>query len=141
MAEPILLVLGGDRDEFLSFAPHGAGRNLSRTAMRRQFPDESSRRTAIERSTDGIDVRWFCGKPDLSETPLAYKDAAKVKAQIRDFGLAEVIAEIRPLGCIMAGDSGRSWRDREEELTPKQKRQIEHRAERRRVSRDLKDEW
>jgi RNA-splicing ligase RtcB len=141
MAEPILLVLGGDRDEFLSFAPHGAGRNMSRTAMRRQFPDESSRRTAIERSTDGIDVRWFCGKPDLSETPLAYKDAAKVKAQIREFGLAEVIAEIRPLGCIMAGDSGRSWRDREEELTPKQKRQIEHRAERRRVSRDLKDEW
>jgi hypothetical protein len=114
---------------------------MSRTAMRRQFPDESSRRTAIERSTDGIDVRWFCGKPDLSETPLAYKDAAKVKAQIREFGLAEVIAEIRPLGCIMAGDSGRSWRDREEELTPKQKRQIEHRAERRRVSRDLKDEW
>ena len=140
MAEPILLVLGGDREEFLSFAPHGAGRNLSRTAMKRQFPDEASRRHAIERSTDGIDVRWFCGRPDLSETPLAYKNAAQVKAQIRDFGLAEVVAEIRPLGCIMAGDAGRSWRNREEELTPKQKRQIEHRAERRRVHRDLRDE-
>lgn len=140
MAEPILLVLGGDREEFLSFAPHGAGRNLSRTAMKRRFPDEASRRQAIERSTDGIDVRWFCGGPDLSETPLAYKDAAKVKAQIREFGLAEVVAEIRPLGCIMAGDSGRSWRNREEELTPKQKRQIERRAERRRVRRDLRDE-
>ncbi len=141
MAEPILLVLGGDREEFLSFAPHGAGRNLSRTALRKQFPDESSRRTAIERGTAGLDVRWFCGKPDLSETPVAYKNAAQVKEQIRHFGLAEIVAEIRPLGCIMAGDSGRSWRDREEELTPKQKRQIEHRAERRRVNQEMKDEW
>jgi len=140
MAEPVLLVLGGDREEFLSFAPHGAGRNLSRTAMRRRFPDEASRRHAIESSTDGIDVRWFCGRPDLSETPLAYKDAASVRAQIREFGLAEVVAEIRPLGCIMAGDSGRSWRDREEPLTPKQKRQIQHRRERRRTRQDLR-EW
>ncbi|MCW1883321.1 RtcB family protein [Luteolibacter flavescens] len=141
MAEPILLVLGGDRDEFLSFAPHGAGRNLSRTAMRKKFPDQASRRHAIERSTKDIDVRWYCGKPDLSETPLAYKNAAQVRAQIGEFGLAEIIAEIRPLGCIMAGDSGRSWRDREEELTPKQKRQIQHRAERRRVKQDLMDDF
>ena len=140
MAEPILLVLGGDREEFLSFAPHGAGRNLSRTAMRRRFHDEADRRHAIDKSTAGIDVRWFCGKPDLSETPLAYKSAKQVREQIRHFGLAEVVAEIRPLGCIMAGDSGRSWRDKEEELTPKQKRQIQHRAERRRVKQDL-DGW
>jgi RNA-splicing ligase RtcB len=141
MAEPILLVLGSDREEFLSFAPHGAGRNLSRTAMKRRFPDPVSRRHAIESSTAGIEVRWYCGSPDLSETPLAYKNAAQVKEQIREFGLAEVIAEIRPLGCIMAGDSGRSWRNREEELTPKQKRQIEHRAERRRIRQDLRDDW
>lgn len=141
MAEPVLLVLGGDREEFLSFAPHGAGRNLSRTALRRQFPDEASRRTAIERGTAGLDVRWFCGKPDLSETPVAYKNAAQVRGQIRHFGLAEIVAEIRPLGCIMAGSSGRSWRDREEELTPKQRRQIEHRAERRRVHQDLREDW
>lgn len=141
MAEPVLLVLGADREEFLSFAPHGAGRNLSRTALRRKFPDEAARRAAIARGTEGIDVRWFCGKPDLSETPVAYKDAAQVKEQIRHFGLAEIVAEIRPLGCIMAGDSGRSWRDREEELTPKQKRQIQHRAERRRNRQDLREEW
>ncbi|WP_193211504.1 RtcB family protein [Luteolibacter marinus] len=141
MAEPVLLVLGGDREEFLSFAPHGAGRNLSRTAMRKRFHDEADRRHAIERSTAGIDVRWYCGKPDLSETPLAYKDAARVREQIREFGLAEIVAEIRPLGCIMAGDTGRSWRDRGEELTPKQKRQIQHRAERRRVKQELHDEW
>src|SRR5690606_4011533 len=110
MAEPILLVLGADREEFLSFAPHGAGRNMSRTALKRKYPDEASRRAAIERGTDGIDVRWYCGQPDISETPVAYKDAESVRSQIREFGLAEIVAEIRPLGCIMAGDSGRSWR-------------------------------
>ncbi|MDB6079886.1 MAG: hypothetical protein JWO82_3633, partial [Akkermansiaceae bacterium] len=117
MAEPILLVLGADREEFLSFAPHGAGRNMSRTAMRKLFPDPVSRRHEIERTTRDIDVRWYCGKPDLTETPSAYKNADQVKEQIREFDLASIVAEIRPLGCIMAGDSGRSWRNKEEELT------------------------
>jgi tRNA-splicing ligase RtcB len=138
MAEPILLVLGSDNADFLSFAPHGAGRNLSRTALRRQYPDPEERRRWIEHSTRDIDVRWYSGKPDVSETPLAYKDAAAVKAQIAEFGLAEVIAEIRPLGCIMAGESDRRWRD-DEELTPKQIRQIGHRADRRKTKQHLYD--
>lgn len=140
MAEPILLVLGSDNEKFLSFAPHGAGRNMSRTALKKLYVDKVRRRHLIEHATRDIDVRWFCGKPDFSETPIAYKDAASVKRQIADFGLAEVIAEIRPLGCIMAGDSGRSWRDNNEELTPKQIRQIGHRAERRRVKQELHEE-
>jgi len=138
MAEPILIVLGGDNADHLSFAPHGAGRNLSRTALKRKYPDHEHRAEVIRRSTEGIDVRWFTGKPDLSETPVAYKNARQVKEQIREFGLAEVIGEIRPLGCIMAGAS-LSRHDRDEELTPKQIRQIGHRAERRRVKQDLHD--
>lgn len=137
MAEPILIVLGADNRDFLSFAPHGAGRNISRTALRRRFPHEENRLEEIQRATTGLDVRWFCGKPDLSETPCAYKNAAQVRQQISDFDLAEVVGEIRPLGCIMAGDSGRSWKDKDEELTPKQLRQIEHRAERRKTRIDL----
>ncbi len=133
MAEPVLIVLGADNPDFLSFAPHGAGRNISRTAMKRRFGSQEAREDEIARSTAGIDVRWFCGKPDLGETPAAYKDAARVKAQIAKFNLAQVIGEIRPLGCIMAGDSGRSWREKEEELTPKQIRQIGHRADRRKT--------
>ncbi len=136
MAEPILIVLGADNADFLSFAPHGAGRNLSRTALRRRYPGDLAAE-AIQRSTAGLDIRWYCGKPDLSETPVAYKNAAEVKAQIARFNLAEVIGEIRPLGCIMAGDSGKSWRDKEEELTPKQLRQIEHRKERRKNRQSL----
>lgn len=138
MAEPILMVLGKDNEEFLSFAPHGAGRNVSRTKLMRRYPDAATRKRVLEHQTQGIDVRWFCGQPDLSESPVAYKDAAQVRAQIEEFGLAEVVAEIRPLGCVMAGNSGRSWKEmREEELTPKQKRQMGHRADRRRVKQDL----
>lgn len=137
MAEPILLVLGADKEEFLSFAPHGAGRNLSRTALMRKFPEEKDRERQLAESTEGIDVRWFSKVPDLSETPVAYKNAAEVKRQISDFGLAEVIAEIRPLGCIMAGHIDQPWRSRKDTLSPKQLRQIEHRAERRKVRQEL----
>ena len=143
MAEPILMVLGNDNEEFLSFAPHGAGRNLSRTALKRLYPGDESKKRAIEAGTRGIDVRWFCGEPDLSETPVAYKNADQVKAQIAQFGLADLVTEIQPLGCIMAGESGVPfWKKRkEEELTPKQKRQLQHRAERRRNKQDLGKEW
>lgn len=138
MAEPILIVLGRDNEEFLSFAPHGAGRNVSRTKLIRQFPDAATRKNALAQQTQGLDVRWYCGQPDVSESPVAYKNAGRIRAQIEEFGLAETIAEIRPLGCIMAGHSGKSWKQiREEELTPKQKRQIVHRADRRRTRQGL----
>ena len=138
MAEPILMVLGSDNKEFLSFAPHGAGRNVSRTKLMRRYPDAATRKNVLEHHTQGLDVRWFCGQPDLSESPVGYKNAKQVRAQIEHFGLAKVVAEIRPLGCIMAGNSGRSWKQmKEEELTPKQKRQIVHRADRRRMKQDL----
>ena len=134
MAEPILLVLGNDQEEFLSFAPHGAGRNISRTALKKQYRGADQRRDLIAHHTRNIDVRWFNAKPDLSETPIAYKNADQIKAQIREFNLATIVAEIKPLGCIMAGGNKRR---EDEELTPKQIRQIGHRAERRRVKQDL----
>ncbi|MDP0491577.1 MAG: RtcB family protein [Verrucomicrobiota bacterium JB023] len=141
MAEPILMVLGADEEEFLSFAPHGAGRNVSRTKLRSQYGDEATRKNVIAHHTQGIDVRWFCGKPDLTETPVAYKSAEQVKKRIAEFGLAEVVAEIRPLGCIMAGDIPRvDWKKRRREmLSPKQKRQIQHRAERRTNKQQMND--
>lgn len=137
MASPILLVLGKDNAEFLSFAPHGAGRNVSRKAAIKPYRQEDGSvdpkqlQQLVAEQTPGLDIRWWHGKADLSETPMAYKSADQVKAQIAKFSLAEVVAEIRPLGCIMAGDAGpRPW-EREKDLTPKQKRQIEHRADRR----------
>lgn len=111
MAREILLVLGGDNDQFLSFAPHGAGRNLSRTAMLAPFKDaegeiDPSRvQQVLAETTGGLDIRWYNGAPDLSESPLGYKDATKVKSQIERFRLASVVGEITPQGCIMAGEA------------------------------------
>ncbi len=145
MAAPILIVLGRDNAEHLSFAPHGAGRNHSRTAITRPFKDDAGEinekklNASLAESTRGLDIRWFYGKPDISETPIGYKPAAQVKEQIERFNLADVIAEIEPLGCIMAGDSGPPpWIKRKLELTPKQLRAIEHRADRRKERTRLK---
>ncbi len=129
MAEPVLVTLGRDNADYLSFSPHGAGRNRSRTATRKRYRDPAAAARALADSTRGIDVRWFCGRPDLSESPLGYKPAAQVKEQIAGFGLADVVAEIAPLGSVMAGEVPK--RRRGDELTPKQLRQIGHRSERR----------
>ncbi|MEZ5430127.1 MAG: RtcB family protein [Verrucomicrobiales bacterium] len=143
MAEPILITLGSDNADHLSFCPHGAGRNRSRSATRRDFPRRrrqagrsSHGKKFVKRPGDWISVDAH-GKADVTESPIGYKPAAQVRAQIAQFGLGKIIGEITPLGCIMAGDPGpRPWL-RERELTPKQKRAIEHRAERRQMRRSL----
>lgn len=146
MAAPILVTLGRDNREFLSFAPHGAGRNQSRTATLRDFKkangdlDETRIAKAVAAATRGLDIRWFYGKADLTESPIGYKSAAQVRGQIEHFGLADIVAEVTPLGCIMAGDPGpKPWQRREQELTPKQKRQIQHRADRRKQRQHMRD--
>jgi RNA-splicing ligase RtcB len=136
MAREILLVLGANNDAFLSFCPHGAGRNLSRTAMLAPYKDTEGEldparvQKVLAETTGGLDVRWFCGIPDLSESPLGYKDATKVKAQIERFGLAQVVGEIQPRGCIMAGEQEEPYwvRNRRE-------KRASHKGERREANR------
>ena len=138
MAAPILVTLGRDNDDYLSFCPHGAGRNRSRTATMKRFRDPAAAAAAIAEGTRGIEARWFYGKPDLTETPIGYKPAEQVRAQIEKFALADIVAEIAPLGSLMAGDSGPApWKRRDEILSPKQLRQIEHRATRRKTRQQL----
>ena len=50
--------------------------------------------------------------PTSPSCPSAYKDAAAVRRQIAEFGLAEIVDTIEPIGCIMAGDWQRDapWR-------------------------------
>lgn len=103
MAQPVLLARGLDNPGALGFCPHGAGRNFSRSEhMRRGGSD-------IEAETDGLDVRFWTGKPDQSELPSAYKDAASVRRDIEGYGLARVVDEIVPYGCIMAGEIEQPW--------------------------------
>lgn len=148
MAQPILVTLGRNRADALGFAPHGAGRNLSRTALMRDLRKRhgglSDRliESEIGRATAGIDVRWFTGKPDYSESPAAYKPAAHIREQIHRFELADVIAEIKPLGSLMAGHTGDLVRQRREQLSPKQQRQMVERSSRRRQRQAMREgDW
>lgn len=103
MAQPILIVQGATTARNLGFAPHGAGRNLSRTKHKLSKGQQTKAEIFAE-ETQGIDARFFFHEIDISELPSAYKDAEEVKRQIREFGLAETIDEILPYGCLMAGD-------------------------------------
>ena len=58
----------------------------------------------FKRETQGLDIRFYSGNIDVSELPSAYKNAQAVKDQMQQFGLGEVVDEILPYGCIMAGD-------------------------------------
>lgn len=103
MAEPVLIVEGTTTDTNLGFAPHGAGRNLSRTQHKRN-KEGQTKEEIFEIETAGLDVRFFSNEIDISELPSAYKNAKAVRNQMDEFGLGEVIDEVMPYGCIMAGD-------------------------------------
>ncbi|TXF89709.1 RtcB family protein [Neolewinella aurantiaca] len=105
MAEPILVVRGETTASNLGFAPHGAGRNVSRTAHIKAKAGKTVREV-FDEETAGLDVRFFTGSIDISELPSAYKDAAAVQRQMEEFGLGEVVDRILPYGCIMAGNTG-----------------------------------
>jgi tRNA-splicing ligase RtcB len=111
MAQPVLIARGRNAAHGLGFSPHGAGRNFSRSQHKRM----QAGRTDAEifaAETAGIDARFFSGVTDISELPSAYKNAAAVRRQIESFGLAEVVDEVMPFGCIMAGDwqANAPWR-------------------------------
>lgn len=101
MSEPVLIV-SEHKDNLFGFAPHGAGRNLSRT----QF---LKKEINFEEETKGLDVRFYFDTPDFSELPSAYKNAKEVIRQIEKYKLAKIEDEIMPYGCIMAGSKPKIW--------------------------------
>lgn len=103
MAEPILIVEGETTATNLGFAPHGAGRNMSRTSHRKS-KGETPITAIFEEETKGLDVRFFSNEIDITELPSAYKNAATVRNQMDEFGLGKVIDEVMPYGSIMAGN-------------------------------------
>lgn len=103
MAEPILFVKGVRNAKNRGFAPHGAGRNMSRTKHKKRFIGVSDEEV-YERETKSLDARFYCGKPDISELPSAYKNAAAVQEDIVKFNLCDIVDRVHPYGCIMAGD-------------------------------------
>lgn len=107
MSQPIMICSPTDGKDNLGFAPHGAGRNMSRKEHMRRVGDDSGR--VFETETAGLDVRSFSGVPDISELPSAYKDGPKVRAAIEKYSLANIVDEVIPYGCIMAGEQ-RGWK-------------------------------
>lgn len=103
MSQPVLIVKGQTTDTNLGFAPHGAGRNMSR-GQHKASKGHQSMEEIFHEETKGLDVRFYSGHIDISELPSAYKDAEMVKRQMQEFGLGEIVDEIIPYGCIMAGD-------------------------------------
>ncbi|UZO80153.1 RtcB family protein [Aquimarina sp. ERC-38] len=102
MSEPVLIVNGETTNSNLGFAPHGAGRNMSRT-QHRKSKTGTTQEIFIE-ETKGLDIRFFSNEIDITELPSAYKNAKTVRNQMGEFGLGTVIDEVLPYGCIMAGD-------------------------------------
>lgn len=113
MAEPVLIVQGTTNGRNLGFAPHGAGRNFSRTFHKKSLAHKTVDEIFAE-ETQGLDIRFFSNEIDISELPSAYKSAKNVRAQIEEYGLCEVIDEVMPYGCIMAGDvlKNAPWKNR-----------------------------
>lgn len=111
MSEPVLIVKGNTTANNLGFAPHGAGRNISR-GQHKKFNSHKTIEQIFHEETQGLDIRFFSNNIDISELPSAYKNAEMVKRQIQEFGLGEVLDEIMPYGCIMAGDweKDASWK-------------------------------
>ena len=76
---------------------HGAGRNLSRTAARKQISGADLRRQ-LEQA--GITVRSPSNKGLAEEAPFAYKDVERVVEIVERAGLARRVSQLRPLGVI-----------------------------------------
>lgn len=103
MSESVLVVRGETTETNLGFSPHGAGRNMSRSQHQRNNSTKTINEV-FEEETKGLDIRFFSNNIDITELPSAYKNAQSVKNQIELFGLGEIVDEIMPYGCIMAGN-------------------------------------
>lgn len=131
MAEPVLIARGKSAENGLGFAPHGAGRNFSRSRHKQKHAGRSVQEI-FDEETKGIDARFYCGGTDISELPSAYKSAASVRAQIERFGLAEIVDEVEPHGCLMAGDwsADAPWRRKKTEKQKDRRKERKHAARR-----------
>ena len=112
MAEPILFVRGERSSVNRGFAPHGAGRNMSRTRHKKRMAGQTEE-SIFATETAGLDVRFYSENIDVSELPSAYKNAESVIQDMQRFDLATVVDRVLPFGSIMSGDWQRnvSWKE------------------------------
>jgi tRNA-splicing ligase RtcB len=76
---------------------HGAGRRMSRTAIRKAV-DGGALRKQLEQQ--GITVRALSARGLAEEAPRAYKDVERVVEIVDRAGLAARVARLRPIGVV-----------------------------------------
>lgn len=76
---------------------HGAGRQMSRSAARREIDAGELRRSLAE---DGIEVRGVGGSALVEEAPRVYKDVSHVVNVMVGAGLAQLVARLEPMGVL-----------------------------------------
>jgi tRNA-splicing ligase RtcB (3'-phosphate/5'-hydroxy nucleic acid ligase) len=76
---------------------HGAGRRLSRTAVRKQVQGAELRRRL---EAQGITVRAPSPRGLAEEAPEAYKDVQRVVEVVERAGLAARVVRLRPIGVV-----------------------------------------
>jgi tRNA-splicing ligase RtcB len=99
MGTASFVLAGRERSLELSFGTtcHGAGRRLSRTAVRKLVEGGDLRRRLEQQ---GIAVRALSSRGLAEEAPEAYKDVERVVDVVQAAGLAAKVARLRPVGVI-----------------------------------------
>ncbi|HEX9440065.1 MAG TPA: RtcB family protein [Roseiflexaceae bacterium] len=99
MGTPSYLVAGRGQPDALSSASHGAGRRGSRTTARNSISLRDARDFLKQQDVlvEGLSV---------DEAPEAYKDIERIMGLQVDAGLIEILARMRPVAVIMAGEAG-----------------------------------
>ena len=87
----------GAMERSFGSACHGAGRRLSRTAARRQVSGAELRR---QLEAGGVVVRCPSNRGLAEEAPFAYKDVEHVVGVVERAGIAQRVAQLRPIGVV-----------------------------------------
>ncbi|BFI73055.1 tRNA-splicing ligase RtcB [Nanoarchaeota archaeon] len=96
-ASYILLGLPGSMELSFGSSAHGAGRNLSRSAARRQFSYSNVIKNLEER---GIIVKSTTKEGVVEEVPEAYKNVDEVAKVTESLGISKIIVRLRPIAVI-----------------------------------------
>ena len=87
----------GSLERSFGTACHGAGRRMSRTAVRKAVDGRELRR---QLEAQGIVVRALSARGLAEEAPEAYKDVDRVVEIVERAGLAARVVRLRPVGVI-----------------------------------------
>ncbi|MGB0855811.1 MAG: RtcB family protein [Nitrosopumilus sp.] len=93
------ILLGQQNSMDLSFGStaHGAGRTMSRSKARRNYTEESVKKSLNDK---GIFIKALTRDGVVEETPQAYKDVDAVVNVSHNLGIATKVAKLVPIGVI-----------------------------------------